>query len=308
VSDPILLTFEAPLLAAALREHFAIWTSASPETLGSAEKRQIRAIVTHSSMPLSNELIASFPDLRIICLFSAGFEGIDVEFCNGRGIAVTHCSGANAGDVADHAFGLMIDVARRISLSDRGIRKEGWSSQLRLDPGVSGARLGLLGFGAIGAACARRAEGFEMEVAYCARRPRPDVRHRFFETPADLARAVDFLVVACPLTAKTRHAVDATVLAALGPRGILVNVARGEVVDELALIEALETHAILGAGLDVYAHEPNVPARLKALDNVVMTPHRAALTLRSFRNMSEMVTSNLKAAFSGGRLVNALTA
>ena len=262
---------------------------------------QVEAVI--ASRPVDAGLIAALPQLRLIAIPGAGFERIDLDAARARGVAVVNAPGTTDGCVADMAFALLLAVARRIVTGDRFVREGRWpGGAFPLAPRLHGRRMGILGLGGIGMAIARRAAGFDMPVSYHNRRPRDDVPFAYQSTPRDLAAAVDVLVIACPGGAATRHLVDAEVLEALGPRGILVNIARGTVVDEAALILALENGTIAGAGLDVFEHEPQVPARLLALDNVVLMPHRAGGTVETWEDVCDAAKAALHAHFRGDAL------
>lgn len=266
-----------------------------------------RALVTAGSIGASEALMAALPHVSIICCFGSGFENIDLNAARRRNIAVTHSPDANAADVADMAMALLLASARRVARADRFVRSGKWDMRLAgrfgAIAGLGGGKLGVLGLGAIGARVATRAAAFEMEIGYHNRRRRDDVAYRYFETPLALAAWADYLVVACRADASNRHLVNTEMLHALGPRGHLVNISRGSVVDEAALAEALANDVIEGAGLDVFEHEPPVHPRLPTLENVVMTPHLGGGTERAQRAMAGLVLRNLHAHFRGETLV-----
>ena len=266
---------------------------------------RIRAIAASGESKVGRELIARMPALEIISVFGVGYDGIDVAAARERGIHVTHTPNVLNDEVADLAIALMLAVARRIPQADRYVREGKWKQgPAPLARKVSGARLGIVGLGRIGNAIAKRAEAFDMSVAYTSRTAKADSPHRFLPSPAALAAEVDFLVVITPGGAATRKLIDAKVLTALGPQGYLVNVARGSVVDQSALIEALQNGTIAGAGLDVFEDEPNVPDALCALDNVVLTPHIGSATWQTRRAMSDLAFGNLEAHFAGRPLLS----
>jgi len=215
-------------------------------------------------------------------------------------VMVTHTPAVLNDDVADLALSLMLAWARQIPRADRFVRAGEWpKGPLALGRKLSGARLGIVGMGRIGQAIAQRAAAFHMTIAYTARSPRPALPHAYLPSAAALAAQSDYLVVITPGGAATKHLIDAAVLAALGPNGCLVNVARGSVVDEAALVEALRSGAIAGAALDVFEAEPNVPAALREMDNVVLTPHIGSATAQTRRAMAELAFANLDAKLSG---------
>ena len=263
---------------------------------------EVQALI--AAAPVSAALIAALPRLRLIAAFGVGVDRIDLAAARARGVAVTNSPGVSDGCVADMAFALLLVAARHVVAEDRFLRAGKWPAQtLPLIPRLHHRRMGILGLGHIGRAIARRAAGFDMEVSYHNRRRVPDVPYSYKESVTALASDADILVVACLGGAATRHLVDASVLRALGPRGILVNISRGSIVDEDALIDALETGTIPAAGLDVFAHEPQVPPRLIALDNVVLTPHRAGSTIETWQECADMVVANLRAFYAGEKLL-----
>jgi hydroxypyruvate reductase len=260
----------------------------------------IRAIAASGESKVGAELIAQLPALEIISVMGVGYDGIDVAAAKARGVVVTHTPDVLNDDVADLAIGLMLAVARQLARADRYVRAGQWpSGPLPLGRKVSGARLGIVGIGRIGQAIAHRAAAFGMTIAYTARSAKPELAHRYFATPALLAAQSDYLVVITPGGAATRKLIDAAVLAALGPQGCLINVARGSVVDEAALVAALQAGTLGGAGLDVFENEPNVPAALFELDNVVLAPHIGSATGQTRRAMADLAFRNLDAKMNG---------
>ncbi|MBR0664618.1 2-hydroxyacid dehydrogenase [Roseomonas hellenica] len=265
--------------------------------------RGARALITLGSLRTDTALMDALPELGLICCYGTGFEGVDRTAAARRGIVVTNAGDANAASVAEFAVGLMLTASRDILIGDRLVRAGGWTS-LKLDrmplvPGLAGRRLGIYGLGAIGMRIAQRAAAFDMAIGYHNRSPRPDVSYAFHGSLMDLARWADVLMVAVRAGTDNRHAVNRDILAALGRDGLLVNISRGIAVDEAALCEALETGAIAGAALDVYEDEPQVPDRLKALPNVVLTPHMAALSSAAQGAQQEILLGNLEAFFAG---------
>jgi len=266
---------------------------------------RVRAIAASGESKLPREMIARMPALELISVFGVGYDGIDVAAARERGVAVTNTPEVLNDEVADLALALVLSVARRIPQADRYVRDGRWpGGPMPLARKVSGARLGIVGLGRIGKAIATRAQAFGMEIAYTARSEKPESGFRYLPTPRALAAEVDFLVVITPGGAGTRKLIDAEVLAALGKNGYLINVARGSVVDESALIDALEAGTIAGAGLDVFEQEPNVPERLLRLDNVVLTPHVGSATWQTRQAMSDLAFGNLEAHFAGRPLLS----
>jgi hydroxypyruvate reductase len=262
-----------------------------------------RAIVT-GAYPVTAELIDALPKTEIIATQSVGLDHIDLKAAQARGIAVTNTPDVLTDDVADLGMALLLAVARRIVVGDRHVRNGLWlKSGLPLAGKVGGTTLGILGLGRIGLAIARRAEAFGMTVVYHGPRPKADIPYRYDADLAAMARASDYLMVSCPGGAATRHLVTAEVLAALGPAGVVINVARGSVIDEEAMVKLLVEGKLGGAGLDVFADEPRVPEALFALDNVVLQPHVGSATHETRGAMGQLVVDNLKAHFAGRPLL-----
>ena len=253
---------------------------------------------------VGGKLLDRLPALGLVAVLGVGFDHVDTAALRARGIALANTPGLTDGCVADLAMGLLIAVQRRAFAADRHLRDGRWPQQrFPLAPRFSGRRLGIYGLGNIGAALARRAAGFDLEIGYYNRHRRSDLAYRYFADLESLAAWSDYLVVACPASPETRRSVDARVLKALGPEGVLVNIARGAVIDEAALIAALETGAVAGAGLDVFEHEPQVPAKLMALDNVVLTPHIGGGTRETWDACYAGVIANIDSFFRTGRPV-----
>ena len=295
-----------PFLMEALHGQFTVHDRihmSDPGAFAAAAPR-IRAVVANGEAKVPRELIAQLPALEMISVFGVGYDGVDVAAAHERGVPVTNTPEVLNDDVADLAMGLLLAVARRIPQSDRFVREGAWPrGPMPLARKLTGGKLGVVGMGRIGQAIAQRALAFRMEVAYTARSPRASVNYTFYPDAASLAAAVDFLVVITPGGAATRGMIDAKVLKALGADGYLVNVARGSVVDEAALIAALQGGVIAGAGLDVFANEPNVPEALRAMDNVVLTPHIGSATRQTREAMGQLTFDNLRAHFAGKPLL-----
>lgn len=265
---------------------------------------RIRAVAASGEAKVPRALIDQMPALEIISVFGVGYDGIDVQAARERGVPVTNTPDVLTDDVADMGMGLLLAVARRIAQADRFVRAGEWShGRMVLGRKVSGARLGIVGLGRIGLAIARRAEGFGMSVAYTARHEKPATAFRYYPTPQALAAQVDFLMVITPGGDATRGLINEQVLTALGPQGYLINVARGSVVDQGALIRALDQGLIAGAALDVFENEPRVPAELCARDDVVLTPHVGSATWQTRRAMADLAFGNLQAHFAGQPLL-----
>jgi lactate dehydrogenase-like 2-hydroxyacid dehydrogenase len=264
----------------------------------------VRAVLTNGRGGLGGGEMEMLPNLEIVCAVGAGYEAVDLDTARSRGIAVANCPGTNASAVADSAMMLLMASTRHLLQADRFVRAGGWQEQWRVDtPTLSGKRLGILGLGTIGGQIAHRAaRGFDMEVGYHNRTAVTGSSYRYFASLIELATWADFLVVAAPGGAGTRHLVNAGVLAALGPKGYLVNIGRGTVVDTAALIDALQAKRIAGAGLDVVEGEPSVPPRLPELlqfENVVITPHCAGRAPEARDAATAVILANLNAHFAG---------
>ncbi|MEO7952876.1 MAG: 2-hydroxyacid dehydrogenase [Polaromonas sp.] len=266
---------------------------------------RIRAVAGGGESRLPRALMDQLPALEMISIMGVGYDGVDVAAALERKVPVTHTPGVLNEDVADLAIGLMLSVARRIPQADQHVRTGQWvKGSMPLARKVSGARLGIVGLGRIGQAIADRAQAFGMSIAYTARHQKPESAYRYYGSAQALAAEVDFLVLITPGGAGTRKLVNAEVLKALGPKGYLINVARGSVVDESALIEALKNGWIAGAGLDVFESEPQVPEALRCLDNVVLTPHMASGTWQTRQAMADLAAANLRAHFAGEPLLS----
>lgn len=262
----------------------------------------ITALVANGESTVTRELMAQLPALKLIAVFGVGYDGVDVQAARERGIQVTHTPDVLTDDVADFALALLLGIARNTRVADRFTRSGAWAAgPIGFSRKVSGARLGIIGLGRIGRAIAQRAQAFDMSIAYTGRHPQA-VEHAYFASVVELAAAVDFLVVAVGGGASTYHLVDKQVLDALGPRGYLINVGRGSVVDEQALAQALAQGRLAGAALDVFEDEPRPLPELLGLDNVLLTPHMASATLDTRQAMSDLVMANLQAWFSGSPL------
>ncbi|MBU0891893.1 MAG: 2-hydroxyacid dehydrogenase [Gammaproteobacteria bacterium] len=293
-----------PALEAELAAQFNVSCLAdqpNPAAFLAAHGAQFSGVVTTASIGLKADVIAALPQLQVISSFGVGFDALDIDAAKARGVQVGYTPGVLNDCVADLAFGLMLDVSRGIAASDRFVRRGEWrQAKFALGTRVSGKRLGIVGMGRIGQAVAERAAGFRMEVGYHNRRPAEGCALSYFESLTALAQWADYLMLTVAGGAGTRQLVNDDVLSALGPNGYLINVARGSVVDEAALIAALAERRIAGAGLDVFEDEPNVPDALMALDNVVLTPHTASATHETRRAMADLVLENLQAFYATG--------
>lgn len=262
-------------------------------------EHDIQALVVAGEFPLDRRLVESLPNLKLIACFTAGYDGIDVDWCRARGLPVTHAPGVNHEDVADHAIGLVLAARRRIVEGDQALRAGGWTADSKMiTPSLNGQKLGVVGLGAIGEAVARRAEALRMAVRWWGPRDRPAPWPRAASL-LDLARDSDVLVVAARADEANRGLVSQAVIEALGPGGLLVNVARGQLVDEDALIAALKDGRLGQAALDVFEDEPTDAARWADVPNTVLTPHTAGATTEAVQGMLMLLLENLRAAFAG---------
>lgn len=268
----------------------------------------IRAVVTSGAKGAPNDLVARLPALEIISIRGVGVDAVDLDRARKRGIRVTTTPNLLTEDVADLAIGLLLAAARRICQADRFVRAGAWRSGAGLPLGrkVTGMRIGIVGFGRVGRAIAARARGFTDRIGYTDLQAFPDAACRFFPDARTMAAASDALILAASGGPQSRNVIDEAVLDALGPEGILVNVARGSLVDEAALVEALTRGRLGGAGIDVFVDEPNVPEALWGLETVVLQPHRASATEQTRRAMEKLVLANLAAHFSGAPLPSAV--
>lgn len=280
-----------------------------PLALVPAEARlYIRALLTMGTVGATAELITALPNLGLICCFGSGYEKVDVAAARARGILVTHSPGANASSVADMAVTLLLASIRQVRPLHAFVADGQWQDLKAGRPptvrGVTGRRIGIVGLGDIGCKIATRLAAFETQVRYHNRTPRAGVPFAHEATLLGLARWADALVIACRAEASNAKLIDAEVLAALGPDGHIVNISRGSVIDEQALIAALRDGTIAGAGLDVFANEPVVPETLRRLPNVVLSPHRAGGTIEAFAAMHAMVAANVDAYFRDRRVLD----
>lgn len=269
-----------------------------------AHGASFRIAVTTAAAGLSARTIQALPSLRAVASFGVGFDQIDLPAATAAGVVVSNTPGVLDDCVADLAFGLMIDVARKVAASDRFVRRGDWTrGAFPLGAKVSGRRLGIVGLGHIGRAIAKRAVGFDMPIRYMQRRAATDTAHDYEPDLIALARWADFLVVAVAGGDGTRGLISREVLDALGPQGYVINVSRGSVIDEAALVDALEGGRIAGAGLDVFEREPHVPAPLLARDDVVLLPHVGSATDETRTAMAELVVDNVVRFIETGALV-----
>lgn len=294
-------------LDARLREQFKVlswWEMGSLAELAASDLSAITGIATSAGVGVPSNLMRSLPNLAVISSRGVGMDQLDLALARELGIQVAGTQGVLDDCVADLAFGLLIDAARRITAADCFVRRGDWlQARYPLACRVSGKRLGIAGLGRIGKTIAQRAAGFNMPVGYFSRHRVAGCDYPYFDSVAALARWADFLMVAVPGGRDTHHLISRQVLDALGPDGYLINIARGSVVDQAALAEALRERAIAGAALDVFEDEPRVPESLIALDNVVLTPHCASGTRETRQAMEDLVLANLQAFYDGDKVL-----
>jgi len=276
-----------------------LWEAADREALLKQVGAKVRAVATSGHLGASPALMDALPKLEIIGCYGVGVDAIDLKHAAGRGIIVTNTPDVLNDDVANMAIALLLATSREIVNGDRYVRAGKWlKGAMHLTRAVRGRTLGILGLGRIGKDIARKAEVFGMEIAYHGR-GKQDVPYRFYPDLVAMARDSDYLVAICPGGPATDKIVNRAVLDALGPQGVFINVARGSVVDEPALVAALQEGRLGGAGLDVFAQEPKVPEALLTMENVVLQPHAASATHETRRAMGDLVVENLRAHFAG---------
>ncbi len=277
-----------------------LWLAKERDALLAKVGSRIRGIQATHRDKTDVGLMDALPKLEIIACFGVGVDGVDLDAARRRGLIVTNTPEVLNECVADLAMGLTVATLRRISLGDRFVRNGSWlKGPLPFARKVGGKTMGILGYGRIGKAIAKRAEAFGMQIVYHGRKPQAEVSYKYYPKLVDMARDCDVLMVICPGGAATHHIVNTEVLTALGPEGTLVNVARGSVVDEQALVKALADGTLGAAGLDVFEDEPRVPEALFAMDQVVLQPHVGSATHETRKAMGDLTVDNLRAHFAG---------
>ena len=285
-----------------------LWQAEDREAFLAQVGPSIRGIATSGHHGAGAAMMEACPKLEIISSYGVGYDAVDVPQAASRGVIVTNTPDVLNEDVSNLAIALLLDVTRRVTAGDRYVREGHWQkADMSLAHNVYGKTLGILGLGRIGKLIARKAEAFGCEVAYHGRQQQDDQPYRYYAELVELAAASDYLVVICPGGAATEKLVDRAVLDALGPEGVLVNVARGSVIDEPELVAALEEGRLGAAGLDVFVDEPNVPASLLKMDNVVLQPHRGSATEETRWAMGDLVLKNLSAHFGGRPVLTPVT-
>jgi lactate dehydrogenase-like 2-hydroxyacid dehydrogenase len=277
-----------------------LWEAADPDALLKQVGAGVRAIATSGHLGASAAMMDVLPKLEIIGCYGVGVDAIDLTHAAKRKVIVTNTPDVLNDDVANMAIALLLATSREICNGDRYVRAGKWLERpMHLTRSLRGKRLGILGLGRIGKDIASKAEVFGLELAYHGRRKQDDVSYRYYADLVEMARDSDYLIAICPGGAATDKIVNRAVLDALGPEGVFINVARGSVVDEPALVAALRDGRLGGAGLDVFAAEPKVPAALLTMDQVVLQPHAASATHETRRAMGDLVVDNLRAHFAG---------
>ena len=297
--------WDQTLLDAAFTIH-RWWEAADKDALLAKVGPDIRAIATRGDLGASEAMIAACPKLEMISVFGVGYDAVHLASCRARGIKVSNTPDVLTEDVADIALAMLLALVRRTGQAEQWVRSGDWAAKgmFPLTRKVSGTRAGILGLGRIGAAIARRCQGFGMQIAYSARSPKPGAEGwTFIPDAVELARNCDHLFVALAATAETRHIVNAEVLKALGPDGTVINISRAANVDESALLDALEGGKIAGAALDVFEGEPNLNPRFLSAPNVLLQPHHGSGTVDTRKAMGKLMRDNLTAHFAGQPLV-----
>lgn len=280
-------------------------SDAEKEAMLASVGHRIRAVVTSHGGGFSAELLQRLPNVEVVCSSSVGLDTLCVEACQARGIAVTHTPDVLTNDVADMAIMLILATLRRLIPAADWIKNGHWERQgmMPLNTTLTNKTLGLVGMGRIGKAIATRAQAIGLQVCYYARQAKPEMSFPFYGDLQKMAANVDILAPVVPGGAGTKHLIDRAVLAALKPTSYVINISRGSVIDETALVECLQQGNIAGAGLDVFDDEPHVPSPLLAMDNVVLQPHCASGTVETRDAMAQLVVDNLAAHFAGKPLL-----
>ena len=262
---------------------------------------RIRGVaIAYTANKLDAAFMSRFPKLEIVSSFGVGYDHVDAKWAGEHGIVVTNTPDVLNEEVADTALGLLLCTLREFPQADRYLRAGKWLEKAYpLTPTLRGRKVGIVGMGRIGKAIARRLDAFGVPVVYHSRNPQPGVAYQYYPKLVDMARDVDVLMVIVPGGAATKNLINAEVLRALGPDGVLINMARGSVVDEAALIQALKDRTILSAGLDVFVNEPKVPSELIGMDHIVLFPHLGSASAATRQAMDQLVVDNLKAWFAG---------
>jgi len=295
-----------PHVEAALNDAYKVhryWEADDRAALLAEAGPSIRAVATDGHHGLAPEVMDALPALEIISSYGVGYDAIDIPTCKARDLRVTNTPDVLNDAMAEITVGLMVALCRRIPQSDRFVRQGEWpGGGFGLTGELTGAHAGILGLGRIGSEIARRLQAFKMRISYHGRREQPFVPYAYYPDLEDMARDVDWLIVIAPGSPETRGIVSRQVMEALGPDGALVNVARGSLVDEAAMVELLRSGKLGSAALDVFEDEPRVPEALLSMDNVVLSPHQGSATRKTRGAMGDLVVRNLAAHFAGDPL------
>lgn len=277
-----------------------LWEASDRNALLKQVAPNVRGMVTSGGVGANRALIEALPRLEMISSFGVGYDSIDIDCAKERGVTVTNTPDVLTDDVADTAMALLLAMMRRIPQGDQFVRQGQWpKAKFPLTDKLGGKKMGVLGLGRIGQAIARRAEPFNVEISYFGPRRKADIPWRYYDNLVAMAKDIDILMIACPGGKETEGLVNQAVIDALGPKGYVVNIARGSVVVEPALVTALVEGKLAGAGLDVFADEPNVPEALWKLDSVTLAPHVGSATHATRQAMGDLVLKNILAFFAG---------
>lgn len=291
-----------------LEKHYDIirlWKEADPEAALQAHKNDIVAILSsYNGMPVTRRILEALPNVSMIGQFGMGVDNIDLAAVKERHIELSNTPDILTNDTADIAMSLLLSVSRRIVEADMYVRVGKWpSGAFPLGVSLSGKRAGIVGMGRIGQAIARRCAGFDMAISYHGPREKADMPYQYYADLRQMAENSDFLILACPGGPDTKHIINTKILKALGPKGYVINIARGSVINTDDLLIALSNRDIAGAGLDVYETEPNIPQALISMDNVVLLPHIGSATSETRSAMGKLVIANILAHFEGQKLL-----
>ena len=268
--------------------------------------KDIQVVLTNGTNGLVATEIDAMPNLEIVCTLGVGYENVALGHAKAKGIRVANAAGTNDDCVADHAMGLLLAAIRKIPKLNAGVRQGMWRDDIPRPPHVSYKRMGLVGMGAIAKKIAKRAKAFEMEIGYFSRTRRDETGYQYFDSVKSLAQWCDFLVIAAPGGKETFHMINDEVLAALGPKGVVVNISRGSLVDTNALAQALAGNIIAAAALDVYESEPKPPQQLLEFENAILTPHVAGISPEAIHASVQRFIDNVNLHFSGKPLLTAI--
>ena len=281
-----------------------LWTAPDKDALIASMADRITAVASSNSGGIDGAIMAKLPKLKTIAHFGVGYDTVDVDAARSRKIAVTNTPDVLTEEVADLALALVLSAVRRVPQGDKFVRDGKWlKGAMPLTDSVQGKTCGIVGMGRIGRAIAKRALAFNLRIAYQGPNKKSDVSWTYFKDPVELAKEADIVIIACPGGEATRGLFNRAAIEALGPKGTLVNIARGTVIDETAMLEALQSGKLGSAGLDVFVDEPRVPDGFLALDNVVLQPHVGSATHQTRKAMGQLVIDNLAAHFAGKPLV-----